>query len=1004
VISEASFIRNGINAQYVKFNVSNTISLLSESEGWVAKNITFIIQNCYNTTTWEKVDLSPLTNLNISTIDGFGYSLSSGDVNGNGILIIDDKILYPLDNQYLFFVESNPNIIFDVIIKVEYIQSYYQNQYLETLNISDIQKNVPNGASYQLGVNDNNWKEKYAVLLVNGINNKVQYFSPSDVAMNITIEGQTYSIHDTLPGQGLFSLNGFNKDSLYTAIIETNQLVNFTLSFRISYSRTVFYETLGTITYIIRESPDIYGTVGYYSDLGSYLQTIDTSLIDAGHYTIIFELKKENYLTTLKDLDFIVMNRLTLINGESKIFRDLQFIYVEDSLNFTFLYTDALTGARITDLTTEYYRWEKYDINGNVSATGEGSLIQLYDGSCILDFNSEIREVGDYLIIVMLDKDNYDYKNAFILLTIKTRFLEYSLSNNFKNFQTSIVKGKTVQIRINLTDPTQGGIPLLNATIILTINDVNYIFEEFGNGTGTYILNFDTGNINAFFTSTTLTGFINISKENYFSEAFSITIVVEMEQIFPGMPTFYFLIILFAIIAIVGSIIGYRVYKHAIIPQFVKNVREIKKEIKHGKSVSKSLLYQAKDVFVGELVRDKWSSIGLSLGDIIGIEIKKSKKLPISRRIKEEKDHDLKPLGLLLMKWDERIGTELLVNYPEDLDVSEKTLMQIYATHEYTGEKGVINLTYGAVNILSYYTGPELGYYVILFLNLEDDPDMYEGAMANIARVIMQNLEKDEYINIIPSLFQRLSVYPSINNEQKLIYYYQDDIKRLIINILRDYGVITKSELMIWIRERQLEAIVDLEAILAELIKSELIKVASVKGIPSELIFLTKDIFMLRVPSDKLFKDPVNHGLPVRFVEEYQNEVQKFFKDYHPTEEDNVKLLDSLADPEVYETLRLLRTAIVTMKDFEKLKSKGVSDIYGVLKKLWDTNLIRVFKDENDIEYYTLLTEFYIDIIFPKYLLNVVNRLNEEKSKADKVLIEYLNLLEETYVNLKSKI
>jgi hypothetical protein len=92
------------------------------------------------------------------------------------------------------------------------------------------------------------------------------------------------------------------------------------------------------------------------------------------------------------------------------------------------------------------------------------------------------------------------------------------------------------------------------------------------------------------------------------------------------------------------------------------------------------------------------------------------------------------------------------------------------------------------------------------------------------------------------------------------------------------------------------------------------------------------------------------------------------------------------------------------MKDFEKLKSKGVSDIYSVLKKLWDTNLIRVFKSEDNIEYYALLSEFYIDIIFPKYFLNVVNRSYEEKSKTDKVLIEYLNLLEETYINLKSKI
>ena len=182
-----------------------------------------------------------------------------------------------------------------------------------------------------------------------------------------------------------------------------------------------------------------------------------------------------------------------------------------------------------------------------------------------------------------------------------------------------------------------------------------------------------------------------------------------------------FLIILFAILATVGSIVGYRVIKHAKIPAFVKNVREMKKEIKNGKSISESLIYQTKEIFVGELVRDKWSAINLSLGDILGIEIKKSKRLLKSTRLETKKTHDLKPLGLLLMRWDERIGTELLVKYPEDLNVTEKTLMQLYATHEYSGEQGVINLTFGPVNVLSYYTGPESSYYVVLFLNLEDE-------------------------------------------------------------------------------------------------------------------------------------------------------------------------------------------------------------------------------------------------------------------------------------------
>jgi hypothetical protein len=979
IIADAYFIRNDIN---------------------IHKNITFIIQNCYNTATWEKVNLTTLTNLNISTADGFKYSLQSGDENGNGLLIIDDRIIYPIDNQYLFIVDSNPNIVFDVIIKVEHIQAFYQNMHIETINISYIQENIPNGGTYQLSLT-NDWDEKYAVLLISGINNKTKTFSPSEVAMNVTIGGQTYTVINTLPGQGIFSLNGFDKDSLYLASIETNQPVNFTLSFKISYLRTVTYATLGTVTYVIQESPDIFGVVDYYPSLGEFLLSIDTSLVDADYYTIIFEVFKENYKITSKDLDFIIRNRLTLINGDSKIYRELEFIYVKDARNFTFLYTDALTGSRITDLTTHSFMWEKYDIDGNVTANGEGTLIQEHDGSLVLDFNSEIRAVGDYLLIVNLEKDNYDNKNAMILLTIKTRFLSYSLGSNFKNYQINVVKGNTVPIQINLTDPTQGGIPLLNASVRLIISGIEHQFSESGNGT--YRFNFPTNNINAFFTSKTLTGIINITREDYFSEEFLITITVEMEEIFPGMPTFYFLIILFAILATVGSIVGYRVYKHATIPTFVKNVRQMQKEIKSNKSISESLLYQTKEVFVGEIVRDKWGSIGLSLGDILGIEIRKSKKIPKLKQATSEEEHSLKPLGLILMKWDERIGAELIAKYPEDVNVSDKTLMQIYGTHEYSGEKGLITLIRGNLNVLSYYTGPESAYYIILILNIDDDPDMYEGAMPNVAQLILQHLDDDSYLQMVPFLFQRLSVYPSLTDEQNLIYYYQDGIKRMIMNTLRDHGVITKSELNIWVKDRELEGIIDLEAILADLIKRELIKVTSVKGIPSELIFLTKDIFMLRVPPDTLFKDPVSHGLPAQLTKFYQDDVQKFFNEYQPTEEDTLDLLNILIDPEVYETVRLLRTAIVTMKDFEKLKNKGVSDIYGVLKKLWDTNMIKVFKDENGIEYYTLLTDFFINLIFPKYLLNVIKTVNDRKSKSDKVLIQYLDLLEETYYTIKSE-
>jgi len=431
----------------------------------------------------------------------------------------------------------------------------------------------------------------------------------------------------------------------------------------------------------------------------------------------------------------------------------------------------------------------------------------------------------------------------------------------------------------------------------------------------------------------------------------------------------------------------------------------MKKSIKKSKSIEESLLYQNKEAFIIQKVNYKWNKLGLSLGEILNLETERIKKIEkTQRRISEiGKVHELKPIGLVLMKWDERIGTEILAKYPEDTVISEKTCMQIYSTHEYSGEKGIITLTAGPLNIVSYYTGPEQGYYLLLILKLDDDPDLYEGGMADVLRGLLENFEDDSYRQLMPFFFHRLSLYPSLSDEEILAFSYQDEAKRMIIENLRETCVISKSELIVLFKDQFTETFVDLESILSDLLKKGIIKQVSVKGLPSELIVLINDIFMLRVPSTDLFEDPVNRGLPTQFKKEYIDRVKQFFQSYHPTTEDNLKIVKILSDPQVYLTLRLLRTSIVTKQELEKLKIKGVKDPYNALKSLWDNQMITVFRDDMNNEYYALLSDFYIDLIFPKYLLRVVKTSYEQKSIANKALIEYLEILEDGYYDLKSE-
>ncbi|MFW9773897.1 MAG: hypothetical protein ACFFEO_17225, partial [Candidatus Thorarchaeota archaeon] len=535
ITAETCFIRDKLEAQYSKFNVTEMICIINEAEGWAIKNITFDISNFYNVSSGQLID--PGTAIDyISTIEGFKYTLDSSEL-GKGTLSISNMTIYPFDNQFLFRIYSNTDIRFDVVINVEYIQYFYKNEYLEAFNSSTVIQNYDNSLGlFQVSASEIDWTEDLAEFIITDIYDGTKYVTPSEVAMNITIDGQPYTIIQNVEGEGIVSIEGLEKGEIHSIFIQANKQVNFSFIYKISYTRTNMYEIGSTVNYIIREAPDIFGTVDYNEDLNYYLKEIETSLIDADNYTVRFRATKDHYIECIKDLKLNVMSRRTLINGTADYFREIVNTYIGDAVNLNFEFTDALTGEKIINLSSHYFVWEQYSSEGDVISSGNGILNTTVDDLHYLDFEGEARPIGNYLLIITLDKNNYDYKNAMIFLTIKTRFLQYSLSSNFENFQISVAQGKTVQISLNLTDPTRGGIPLLNATINLTINNYEYTFEELGNGA--YILDFRTVNVNSFFTSKILSGTINISKEDYFTETFTITIVVEMEEIFPGMPMF----------------------------------------------------------------------------------------------------------------------------------------------------------------------------------------------------------------------------------------------------------------------------------------------------------------------------------------------------------------------------------------------------------------------------------------------------------------------------------
>jgi len=123
------------------------------------------------------------------------------------------------------------------------------------------------------------------------------------------------------------------------------------------------------------------------------------------------------------------------------------------------------------------------------------------------------------------------------------------------------------------------------------------------------------------------------------------------------------------------------------------------------------------------------------------------------------------PHGLIVMVWNERYGVEIVAKYPLDTTsrITEKTLIQIYNMHQFSRESGIAALTIEGVNFQSYYTGEPTGLYIILVLNILENPEDYELRLSEVTLKILNNLADEKYIELLPSLFKQISAKPPLN-------------------------------------------------------------------------------------------------------------------------------------------------------------------------------------------------------------------------------------------------
>ncbi len=354
------------------------------------------------------------------------------------------------------------------------------------------------------------------------------------------------------------------------------------------------------------------------------------------------------------------------------------------------------------------------------------------------------------------------------------------------------------------------------------------------------------------------------------------------------------------------------------------------------------------------------------------------------------------PIGMLVFTWDDRIGADIKAKIPKDLEIPEQTIKQIYSSHFLEESGGFLSLIIGALNVASYYTGSELSYFISLLLTIEEDPDDYEDAIIDAARFIITNMANERYIELLSNIYERISLYPSFEEEQKLALVYIDEVKRLIIDRLVEDGNATKNDLLNWLKEKLNVEYLNIDGILNSLVKLGLIKIASVKGLPSESVFLTNDVFITRIPPGHIIKQARGKKISDAMRSEFISNMKAYFERYKPTLDDEKTISEIIADIDTYTILNLLRLSPVTRKGLDKVKKK-VKNIDLSLKKIWSAGIIQVLKDKSGEEYFFLKTDIRIEKFYPEYMIDIIRTSFNNRTVANAVLIEHLKNLKDTY-------
>ncbi len=372
------------------------------------------------------------------------------------------------------------------------------------------------------------------------------------------------------------------------------------------------------------------------------------------------------------------------------------------------------------------------------------------------------------------------------------------------------------------------------------------------------------------------------------------------------------------------------------------------------------------------------------------------------------------PKGIIITEWTEDEGLVAKFNYPEEIETDLDDMMRIFYAHiTGAGEAGnvLVRLEKARSNVSSYFTGMESEnpFMINLILDLGEEPEMFgETVIQDINETILEFLNrmgtdvsqdyeivKDLKLYIKGSLFL-LERLKNLTKEQRLAQIYISEKGRTILEILQEKSL-SRKELQGLLGEKLNKIISNIEITLDPFIKTGLIKQDWVEGDSDISLFLLTDFSFFRSPVKKLIEDARNNLPTPTLATKYIEEVTKFFTNYQPTLEDNLKIAQNMMNPDKYDYITLFRERAYPINKIPRGPGESIEEVGGFLKSMVDDNIIIVLKDEKNLDWVLLFTDVVAHTFYPEYLIEKIRKDSIEGKLKKNVAIKHLDFLEETY-------